>query len=68
MKPLRDGTSWLWTLDFGHHEDRTSTHGYEPTREVRFRAQTVKHLLVLSLTGSYPSGHSEAFTRLAYRP
>src|SRR5215472_11469908 len=25
-------------------------------------------MLVLSLTGSYPSGHSEAFTRLAYRP
>src|ERR1700752_1176387 len=25
-----------------------------------------KHTLVLSLTGSYPSGHSEAFTRPAY--
>ena len=24
---------WLWTLAFGHHEDRTPTHGYEPTRE-----------------------------------
>jgi hypothetical protein len=33
VKPLRDGTPWLWTLDFGHHEDRTPTHGYEPTRE-----------------------------------
>jgi hypothetical protein len=27
------GTPWLWTLAFGHHEDRTPTHGYEPTRE-----------------------------------
>jgi hypothetical protein len=22
-----------WTLAFGHHEDRTPMHGYEPTRE-----------------------------------
>jgi hypothetical protein len=27
------GASWMWTLAFGHHEDRTPTHGYEPTRE-----------------------------------
>jgi hypothetical protein len=27
------GTPWMWTLIFGHHEDRTPTHGYEPTRE-----------------------------------
>jgi hypothetical protein len=24
---------WLWTLAFGHHEDRTPTHGYEATHE-----------------------------------
>jgi hypothetical protein len=23
---------WMWTLAFGHHEDRTPTHGYEATR------------------------------------
>ena len=23
----------MWTLAFGHREDRTPTHGYEPTRE-----------------------------------
>jgi hypothetical protein len=23
----------MWTLAFGHHEDRTPTHGREPTRE-----------------------------------
>ena len=22
--------SWLWTLAYGRHEDRTPTHGYEP--------------------------------------
>jgi hypothetical protein len=22
------GMSWMWTLAFGHHEDRTPTHGY----------------------------------------
>jgi hypothetical protein len=27
------GTPWLWTLAYGHHEDRSPTHGYEPTRE-----------------------------------
>jgi hypothetical protein len=27
------GQPWLWTLAFGQHEDRTPTHGYEPTRE-----------------------------------
>ena len=26
------GSPWMWTLAFGHHEDRTPTHGYEPTR------------------------------------
>jgi len=28
------GMSWMWTLAFGHHEDRTPTHGYAATREV----------------------------------
>jgi hypothetical protein len=28
------GTPWMWTLAFGHHEDRTPTHGYAETREV----------------------------------
>jgi hypothetical protein len=27
------GTPWMWTLLYGYHEDRTPTHGYEPTRE-----------------------------------
>jgi hypothetical protein len=27
------GASWMWTLVFGHHGDRTPTHGYEATRE-----------------------------------
>jgi len=27
------GTPWMWTLAFGHHKDRTPTHGYEATRE-----------------------------------
>jgi hypothetical protein len=33
-----DGAPWLWTLAFGHHEDRTPTHGYEPTREAAMAA------------------------------
>jgi hypothetical protein len=27
------GMPWMWTLAFGHHEDRTPTHGYASTRE-----------------------------------
>jgi len=27
------GSPWLWTLVFGHHEDRAPTHGYAPRRE-----------------------------------
>ena len=35
MKALAasEGTPWFWTFAFGHHEDRTPTHGYEATRE-----------------------------------
>jgi hypothetical protein len=29
---------WLWTLAFGHHEDRTPTHGYAATREAAMEA------------------------------
>jgi hypothetical protein len=27
------GTPWMWTLAFGHHEDRTPTHGYAQPRD-----------------------------------
>ncbi len=32
------GTPWMWTLAFGHHEDRTPTHGYETPREAAMAA------------------------------
>jgi hypothetical protein len=32
------GTRWMWTLAYGQHEDRTPTHGYEPTREAAMQA------------------------------
>src|SRR5215470_11468245 len=32
------GTPWMWTLAFGYQEDRTPTHGYEPTREAAMAA------------------------------
>jgi hypothetical protein len=32
------GMSWMWTLAFGHHEDRTPTDPYEPTREAAMAA------------------------------
>jgi len=33
-----EGTPWLWTLAYGHHEDPTPTHGYEATREAAMAA------------------------------
>jgi hypothetical protein len=32
------GMSWMWTLAFGHHENRTPTHGYAATREAAMAA------------------------------
>jgi hypothetical protein len=33
------GTRWMWTLAYGQrHEERTPTHGYEPTREAAMAA------------------------------
>jgi len=32
------GSPWMWTLAFGHHEDRMPTHGYEATREAAMAA------------------------------
>src|SRR6516162_10447044 len=32
------GTPWMWTLAFGHHEDRWPIYGFEPTREAAMAA------------------------------
>ena len=32
------GTPWMWTLAFGHHEDRMPTHVYAVTREAAMAA------------------------------
>jgi hypothetical protein len=32
------GSPWLWTLAYGHHEDRAPIYGYEPTREAAMAA------------------------------
>jgi hypothetical protein len=32
------GRPWMWTLAFGHHEDRMPTHGYAATREAAMAA------------------------------
>jgi hypothetical protein len=31
-----EGSPWMWTLAFGHHEDRTPTHGYEERGKPRW--------------------------------
>jgi len=32
------GMSWMWSLAFGHQEDRTPTHGYAATRDAAMTA------------------------------
>jgi hypothetical protein len=32
------GMSWMWTLAYRYHEDRSPTHGYEATREAAMAA------------------------------
>jgi hypothetical protein len=32
------GKPWMWTVLFGHHEDRMPTHGYAETREAAMAA------------------------------
>ena len=32
------GSPWMWTLVFGHHENRTPAHGYEAAREAAMAA------------------------------
>jgi len=38
MHAAPEGSPWMWTLTFGHHENRTPTHGYEATREAAMAA------------------------------
>jgi hypothetical protein len=38
MATKRSGTPWNWTLAYGNHEDRSPTHGYEPTRDAAMHA------------------------------
>ena len=39
------GKPWMWSLAYGQHEDRTPTHGYEPTREA---AMSLSYLEIMS--------------------
>jgi hypothetical protein len=32
------GSPWMWALAFWHHEGRTPTHGYAPTRDAAMSA------------------------------
>jgi hypothetical protein len=36
------GASWMWTLAFGHQENRTPTHGYAATCEAAMAAPFAK--------------------------
>jgi hypothetical protein len=31
-------SQWVWTISYHYHEDRTPTHGYEPSRDAAMKA------------------------------
>jgi hypothetical protein len=33
-----EATPWFWSLAYGHHKDRSPTHGYAATREAAMAA------------------------------
>jgi len=36
-----EGSPWMWTLAFGHHEDHTPTHGYAATQASAIASRAV---------------------------
>jgi hypothetical protein len=70
------GQPWLWTLAYGHHEDRTPTHGYEPTREAamtafarswrRDKPQMLDHDAIYFPKAEIPQPFAMAFMRMMF--
>ena len=60
------GTPWNWTLPFGHHEDRSPTHGYAATREAAMAAfancprKRTSDLRVLMVSAGFESREAAA--------
>ena len=54
----------MWMLVFGHHEDRTPTHGYEPTRrrDGGIRQELAAGVTAMRMRGSRPLAGTEART------
>ena len=50
------GTPWMWTLAFGHHEDRTPTQAYAATREAAMSAFALA-TGVRAMSGGIPDMH-----------
>jgi hypothetical protein len=62
------GTPWMWTLAFGHHEDRTPTHGYAATREAAMTG--IRKKLAAGVRGMSAFGviRTSATNRLRWPP
>jgi hypothetical protein len=56
------GQSWMWTLAFEYHDDRTPTHGYAATPEPRWRR---REELAAGISGA---GQAEQATRQRWPP
>jgi hypothetical protein len=57
------GTPWMWTLAFGHHENRTPTHGTETIPIVAIGDDILGAGIVASL--SRPGGNTTGLTILS---
>jgi len=62
------GTPRMWTLAFGHHEDRTPTHGYAATREAAMTG--IRKKLAAGVRGMSAFGviRTSATNRLRWPP
>jgi hypothetical protein len=51
-----EGSPWMWTLAFGHHEDRTPTRGYVAMHEDAMAAFAKSWRLAGELNGPTSTG------------
>jgi hypothetical protein len=52
------GSAWMWTVAFGHHEDRAPTHGYAETREAAIGGIRKELAAAVSGAGQSRAGNS----------
>jgi hypothetical protein len=47
------GSPWMWSLAFGHHEDRSPTHGYAASRDDGIRHELTREAAMAAFAKSW---------------